>query len=182
MISDEERKDTNPSDVTPVGSRRTFLEWATRGVAALIGFGITIPLLGYLTSPALKRQEKPWVGVGGVNDLLDGEPKQLDYVATIHDGYLEMKTHKAIWAIKQTDGQVTVFSPLCTHLGCGYHWDEADRKFKCPCHGSIYDMAGKVLAGPAPRPLDALPTKVEHGQLLVSYREFKVGIATQVEL
>jgi menaquinol-cytochrome c reductase iron-sulfur subunit len=135
-----------------------------------------------LTLPALKRREKPWIGVGRVDDLPIGEPKQLDYVATVHDGYLEMKAHNAIWAVKHADGQVSVFSPLCTHLGCGYHWDGGDRQFKCPCHGSVYDISGKVLAGPAPRQLDALPTKVESGQLLVLYREFKPGVADQVEL
>jgi menaquinol-cytochrome c reductase iron-sulfur subunit len=143
---------------------------------------LAIPLVGYVVSPALKRREKPWVEVGGVDELSVGEPKQLDYVATIRDGYLETKTHKAIWAVKQVDGQVTVFSPMCTHLGCGYHWNGGERKFKCPCHGSVYDVSGKVLAGPAPRHLDALPTKVENGRLLVVYKEFKSGIAAQVEL
>ena len=44
----------------------------------------------------------------------------------------------------------------CPHLGCGYRWDDADHHFKCPCHGSVYDIAGKVVGGPPPRPLDAL--------------------------
>ncbi|MGH7164848.1 MAG: ubiquinol-cytochrome c reductase iron-sulfur subunit, partial [Nitrospiraceae bacterium] len=100
----------------------------------------------------------------------------------IRDGYLEAKTHKAVWVVKQSDGQVTVFSPLCTHLGCGYHWDGAERKFKCPCHGSVYDGSGNVLHGPAPRPLDQLPSKVEGGRLLVMYKEFKAGLPKSVEL
>ncbi len=61
-------------------------------------------------------------------------------------------TTKGVWAVKQADGQVTVFSPICPHLGCGYRWDQQDRLFKCPCHGSIYDIEGTVKAGPAPRP------------------------------
>src|SRR5215831_15982142 len=75
-----------------------------------------------------------------------------------------------------------VISPICTHLGCGYHWDAADRKFKCPCHGSVYDVTGQVLAGPAPRHLDDLPSKVENGRLLVMYKEFKSGVRERVEL
>ncbi|WP_447987054.1 QcrA and Rieske domain-containing protein [Nitrospira sp. Nam74] len=182
MKSHEEPKHTKVLGLdTALGSRRTFFQWATATAAGLIGFSFAIPFIGYLTFPALKRREKPWVAVGNVDDLPLGEPTQLDYMTTLHDGYLETKAHKAIWAIKQADGQITVFSPLCTHLGCGYHWDGEERKFRCPCHGSVYDVSGKVLAGPAPRQLDALPTKVENGQLQVIDKEFKVGIAAQVE-
>jgi menaquinol-cytochrome c reductase iron-sulfur subunit len=74
-----------------------------------------------------------------------------------------------------------VFSPLCPHLGCGYRWEGTERKFKCPCHGSVYAITGEVLAGPAPRPLDTLPTKVENGRLLVIYEEFKAGLPAKVE-
>jgi quinol---cytochrome c reductase iron-sulfur subunit, bacillus type len=167
---------------TPVGTRRRFFQWVTRAAAGLIGLGLAVPLVGYVISPALKRRAQSWVDVAAMEELPVGEPKQLSYVATVQDGYLETTTHKAIWAVKQTDGQVTVFSPMCTHLGCGYHWDAADRKFKCPCHGSVYDVTGQVLAGPAPRHLDALPSKIEQGRLLVMYKEFKSGVPERIEL
>ncbi len=171
-----------PALPTPVGSRRKFFQWMIGLASGLIGLGLAIPLVGYVVSPALKRRERPWIDVGGVDDLPVGQPKQLDYVTTIRDGWMETKSHKAIWAVKQADGQVTVFSPICTHLGCGYRWDEGDRKFKCPCHGSVYDAAGTVLAGPAPRRLDRLPVKIENGRLLVMYKEYKSGLAAAVEL
>jgi len=117
-----------------------------------------------------------------VQDLPIGDPKQLEHVTTIQDGYLESRSQKAIWAVKQPDGQVKVFSPMCTHLGCGYHWDGDEKRFKCPCHGSMFDIEGHVLAGPAPRPLDLLPSKVENGRLLVVFKEFKSGTAQLVEL
>ncbi len=172
----------SPGFHTPVGTRRTFFQWMTAAAAALIGLGLAVPLAGYVLSPALKRRERPWVEVGSVDALTPGEPAQLEHVQTVEDGWLKTTVHKAVWAVKQPDGQVTVFSPICTHLGCGYRWDEGERKFKCPCHGSVYDVTGKVLAGPAPRPLDRLPVKVENGRLLVVYKEFKSGLPTQVEL
>jgi menaquinol-cytochrome c reductase iron-sulfur subunit len=168
--------------VTPVGSRRKFFRWVTGAIAATIGAGLAVPLVGYVISPALKRRDKPWVEVGRVEDLPVGEPRQLDYVMTQKDGWMEAKVHKAVWAVKQADGGITVFSPLCTHLGCGYRWDGPDRKFKCPCHLSVYDVTGKVLGGPAPRHLDLLPAKVENGRLLVMYKEFKAGLPNSVEL
>jgi menaquinol-cytochrome c reductase iron-sulfur subunit len=43
-------------------------------------------------------------------------------------------------------------------------------------------VSGRVVAGPAPRPLDALPAKIENGRLLVVFKEFKSGVAKQIEL
>ena len=43
-------------------------------------------------------------------------------------------------------------------------------------------VQGEVLSGPAPRPLDTLPVKIEGGRLLVTYKEFKAGTAAKIEL
>lgn len=150
--------------------------------ASLIGAGLAVPLIGYVISPAFKRREQPWIDVGREGDLPVGKPKQLDYVTMLKDGWMETKAEKAVWAVKQTDGQVTVFSPICPHLGCGYRWEDSDRTFKCPCHRSVFDISGKVMAGPAPRSLDVLPTKVENGRLFVIYKEYKAGLPKAVEL
>ena len=163
-------------------SRRRFFEWVIRASAGFIGLGLAIPLVGYVISPALKRRRQPWVDVGAVDALPTGVPSQLEYVATVQDGYHETKTEKAVWAVKQPDAQVTVFSPMCTHLGCGYHWDSTAQQFKCPCHGSVFDLSGRVVAGPAPRPLDTLPSRVDNGRLLVMFKEYKSGVSRQIEL
>src|SRR4029079_9706007 len=122
------------------------------------------------------------VDLAAADELATGVPTQLEYVATLQDGYHETKTQKAVWAVKQANGDVTVFSPICTHLGCGYHWDGGSQQFKCPCHGSVFDVSGRVVGGPAPRPLDALPSKVDKGRLLVTYKEYKSGVEKQMEL
>ncbi|GJL55609.1 MAG: menaquinol-cytochrome C reductase iron-sulfur subunit [Nitrospirales bacterium] len=167
---------------TPVGTRRSFVKWVTGLSSAFIGLSLAIPLIGYVISPALTRRKASWMPVEKVENLPVNEPKDLDYAVTTQDGYLETRQTKAVWALKHPDQTVTVFSPICPHLGCGYHWDSQDRRFKCPCHGSVYDMNGKVLGGPAPRPLDVLPSKIENGELLVIYKEFKSGLSTKVEL
>ncbi len=68
-------------------------------------------------------------------------------------------------------GKVIAFSAACTHMGCIVQWQEADRKFHCPCHGGIFTEYGKVDTGLAPvRYLNALPrvdTKVEDGKIYV---------------
>jgi menaquinol-cytochrome c reductase iron-sulfur subunit len=162
--------------------RRKFFRRMMGFCAGVISAGLGIPLLGYVISPVFKRRAQPWVAVGRLDELSIGEPTQLDYLQTIQDGWMTTKAHKAVWAIKQADGHLTVFSPLCPHLGCGYRWDGHDRAFKCPCHGSVYSLNGQVLGGPAPRPLDELPNKVKEGHVYVIYKEFKAGLAQRVEV
>jgi cytochrome b6-f complex iron-sulfur subunit len=55
---------------------------------------------------------------------------------------------------------------ICTHLGCTPRLEE--NQLACPCHGSRFDLGGKVLAGPAKRPLDRITVGVApNGKLFV---------------
>ena len=173
---------TDDHGPTSSGSRRSFFTWLILAAAGLIGISLAVPLSGYVSSPALKRRERRWVDAGSVSDLPVGEPAQRDLVMTVTDGYMEVAAVKGIWALRRATDEVTVYSPICTHLGCGFRWDAGARKFKCPCHGSEFDSDGKVVGGPAPRPLDRLPVKVENGHLLVQYKEFKSGTKQQIEI
>ncbi len=180
--SSDPRDPSTPGFHTPVGTRRNFFRWVIQISVGVIGLGLAVPLAGYVISPALKKRAKPWVAVGNVSDLEPGSPKELEYVTTIQDGWRETRMRKGVWGVKQDDGSVRVFSPLCTHLGCGYRWDASTRRFLCPCHGSVFDIKGQVVAGPAPRSLDVLPTRVEEGRLLVQYKEYKAGLKKPVEI
>jgi glycine/D-amino acid oxidase-like deaminating enzyme/nitrite reductase/ring-hydroxylating ferredoxin subunit len=51
------------------------------------------------------------------------------------------------------DGVVRAVSARCTHLGCLVRWNDADTSWDCPCHGSRFDVEGRVLHGPATSPL-----------------------------
>ena len=63
----------------------------------------------------------------------------------------------AVW--KEDDGTPHAFSASCTHKGCTLTWNNADRTWDCPCHGSIFSADGVVIHGPAVTPLapHALP-------------------------
>ncbi|MCB9849378.1 MAG: Rieske 2Fe-2S domain-containing protein [Phycisphaerales bacterium] len=74
---------------------------------------------------------------------------------------------RRIWVVRDAQGIFVLFAK-CTHLGCTPDWKETDNKFKCPCHGSGFDMEGVNFEGPAPRPLDRTLVQLDAtGQLVV---------------
>lgn len=62
------------------------------------------------------------------------------------------KKNQRVWIIRNSDGLYGLIA-VCTHLGCTPNWFPGEGLFKCPCHGSIYNLEGEVIAGPAPEPM-----------------------------
>ena len=60
-------------------------------------------------------------------------------------------------AYRDEGGRLQGVSPTCTHLGCLVAWNPAERSWDCPCHGSRFAPDGRVLEGPAVRPLKPKP-------------------------
>jgi len=103
--------------------------------------------------------------------------KEIDYKATGGQVY---------W-VDNPESEVVVYSGKCPHLGCAYKWKENHKRFGrvfwCPCHLSIYDVAGTVLDGPAPRRLDVLPMRISPtGDIEIIDAEFKAGKETQIRI
>jgi menaquinol-cytochrome c reductase iron-sulfur subunit len=83
------------------------------------------------------------------------------------DGWRVITEKKTAWVVKTSDSKIIAFGPQCTHLGCAYHWNQGVKQFECPCHASFFSLDGKVLSGPAPRPLDRYVTTVQNNRLQV---------------
>jgi glycine/D-amino acid oxidase-like deaminating enzyme/nitrite reductase/ring-hydroxylating ferredoxin subunit len=64
------------------------------------------------------------------------------------------KDGKKLAAFREADGSMTVHSATCTHLGCIVAWNESERTWDCPCHGSRFARDGKVISGPAGKSLE----------------------------
>ena len=69
------------------------------------------------------------------------------------------------------DGGFLALSRKCTHLGCTVPWIQSEGRFLCPCHASAFNIQGKVLSPPAPRPLDLFSVRIENSIVKVDIRE-----------
>jgi quinol---cytochrome c reductase iron-sulfur subunit, bacillus type len=139
-----------------------------------------IPALGAAVGPALRQQQTEWLSLGSPDTFQEGVPKPVNLTVVNRDGWIETTAFKGVWVLRQPGNQFVVFNGRCTHLGCAYSWQIDQRQFYCPCHAGIYGVDGKVLAGPPPRPLDVLQTRLEGGDLEVLYVDFRLGISNQV--
>jgi len=95
----------------------------------------------------------------------DGSPLNLVLLVRVGNDGLDEETRK-----RSAEG-VVAYSAICTHQACPVNqWSKEKLAMVCSCHGSTYDpMNGaKVIFGPAPLPLAALPLKSDSGQLVVA--------------
>jgi cytochrome b6-f complex iron-sulfur subunit len=58
--------------------------------------------------------------------------------------------------VRTRDGEFRAFSAVCTHLDCTVQYKADTSQIWCACHNGIYDLAGNVVSGPPPRPLEQL--------------------------
>ncbi|MEQ1563096.1 MAG: ubiquinol-cytochrome c reductase iron-sulfur subunit, partial [Nitrospiraceae bacterium] len=117
--------------------------------------------------------------------ILKATPAVLEKIYQGKDMEFRDGAGKTIWTNKK-DVPYIAFSGKCPHLGCGFKWRQhkvLGQVFLCPCHLSIYDAAGTVLDGPAPRPLDPLPIQVSaSGEVQIIDMEFKAGTKSQTRI
>lgn len=156
-------------------TRRSFMVKAIIGIGAFISAAVAVPLAGFGILPVLQKKDPGWSDAGTAADLELNEPQERRFFQTVKTGWQEERVERTVWLVRRSAERVTAFSPNCPHLGCGYRWFSQDRQFKCPCHASFFDIDGTVLAGPAPRALDSLETKIEGGKVLVKFEIFQVG-------
>ena len=147
--------------------RRDFFELTVKGLGALVGAILAVPLVGYLLSPVLRKTvEGNWVSLGSVEKFSASPPARVEYSYEKEDGWFKTKVSRYAFVVHRPEGLVA-FSPICTHLGCSVGWNEEQKHFYCPCHGGVYDADGKVVSGPPPKPLSQFETKVEEGKLFI---------------
>ena len=66
-----------------------------------------------------------------------------------------VKENEKLAIYKDSTGKEHRFSAICTHLGCTVVWNDLEKSFDCPCHGSRFSgLTGNVINGPANAPLE----------------------------
>lgn len=149
-------------------TRRGFYSVLINLFGGLIAAIIAIPAAAYLMIKPKSSGSDEMLEIADVAALEVGRPKEVVYFRTRVDGWKSSREKTTAWVVKNDSGEVIAFNPQCTHLACVYHWEASQKEFLCPCHASVFGIDGKVVSGPAPRPLDRYVSKIEGGKLLIS--------------
>ena len=123
------------------------------GTAALCAAGLGSGVVGvsYL-SPNVLFEPSPLVRVGKVTSF--------------RVGMLAPFPWQKVY-LRRTPGGLYAMSAVCTHLGCMTRFRPRLGRIECPCHGSVFDLDGKVVKGPAPRGLPHYRVRIADQEVVV---------------
>src|ERR1700685_3844440 len=148
-------------------TRRSFYKTIISGLGSLMGIALAAPAAVYLLVGGNSKRGANLIKAATRKDLKPGKPQEVAFERTRVDGWRSFQEKAIAWVVRTGENNVVAYWPQCTHLGCAYHWVEPGNQFVCPCHGSRFSIDGRVLGGPAPRPLDRYPVQVENSKLLI---------------
>jgi menaquinol-cytochrome c reductase iron-sulfur subunit len=178
-MSDETRRPdgavAEAAESVKTSERRTFLGVVIGAGMTIFGIIAAIPLLRFALFPLnAKAADVAWSDVGPAADFQSlAEPVQKLVTVEQRDGWRENVSQKPVYVTKGKQGQVTVLTAICPHLGCQVAWSGEKKGFFCPCHGSLFAPDGSRISGPTPRGMDSLETAVQGGELKVRYQYFR---------
>lgn len=130
-------------------SRRDFLVKLIFGGGLIAGFLLLFRNgIAFLFPPKEKKVAQKLL-IARKNELEIGKAK-------------EFKVGDNSFFIVNTEDGLKVFSAICTHLGCKIKWEQYRNRFYCPCHQGVFDVGGKVVSGPPPRPLDEFRVEIKN--------------------
>ncbi len=155
--------------------RRSFL-LALFGVSgATVSALLAIPIVRFVTFPLRKNTvDAGWSDMGPVGDFNSlTVPTAKTITLERRDAWRSTSSQTAVYVLPAKNGQFQILSPICPHLGCSVRWVDAENKFICPCHSGSFTATGERIAGPPPRSMDSLESKVEDGVLKVRYQYFR---------
>jgi len=154
--------------------RRDFVKMVTALLGSVMTFIVGIPAIGYLISPAQgKKETQSWIALGSLASYPVGVPVAFTFTRTTTNGWERTVSSYGVFVLHKGEGQVRVFSNICTHLSCRVSWKADLRHYVSPCHNGHFDIEGNVLSGPPPRPLDEFTTKIEGGNLFIQYPPYR---------
>ncbi len=140
-------------------SRREVLEAGWK-----VGSGLLLLAAGWTSFEALKPLAQ--VGAGGTLSLQPPDAYPEGSATFVREGRL---------FVTRAKGELFAVAQKCPHLGCAVPFCAASGRFECPCHGSMYNVAGEWIGGPAPRGMDKFPLQIVEGRVVVNTAVLEQG-------
>ena len=135
--------------------RREFLDWLTGIVGATVGAFVVYPVVRYLVPPRTPEAATRRVLAAKKDELAPGRFKIFPFGG------------KPGLLVHTVEGEYRALSAECTHLGCTVQYRAADKSIWCACHNGVYDLEGRNISGPPPRPLERYDVHVQGDDVVV---------------
>ena len=139
--------------------RREFLSWLLKSA------GVALGLEGLAALPYFYHSRKE----GPLRYIMAAEEGKIPRRGVRQVDFSVAGMTRKIFIVRE-EKELFVLSPTCSHLGCLVSWNYLKQDFDCPCHGGRYDISGRVIGGPPPKPLTRLPYEIKNGSLYVGVR------------
>ncbi len=136
-------------------NRRNFLDVLIGAAGATLTGLIVYPVARYLVPPKAPEAATRRVTAAKKDEVPPGGFKIFPFGG--EPGIL----------IRTPDGQYRAFSAVCTHLGCTVQYKASDKAIWCACHNGVYDLEGRNVSGPPPRPLTPFVVHDAGGEITV---------------
>jgi len=138
------------------GTRRRMIEVFLGGGLLASFLSFIYPVLRYLVPPAVVDMGEGEIVAAKLTELKPNSAKIFRFGS--RPGLL----------IMNNDGTYRALSATCTHLGCTVQYRNELRQIWCACHNGIYDLNGRNVSGPPPRPLELFEVHVRGDEIVVS--------------
>ena len=136
-------------------SRRNFLNMLV-GSATVSFIGMLVyPVIKYLTPPRLPQVVPDNILAGEVSKLKDNSGKIFRF------------GNKPAILIRTPSGDIRAFNAVCTHLQCTVQYRSDLKQIWCACHNGHYNLFGKNISGPPPRPLERYDVTIKGDDIFV---------------
>jgi len=137
-------------------SKRDFLKYVLgAGIIAWLA-SVLYPLFAYLKPPKQAEVEVTSVKVGKLGDV------PLDSGQIVRFGNIP------VILIRSTKGELRAFNATCTHLDCTVQYRKDMGVIWCACHNGKYDLNGRNISGPPPRPLTPMRVVVQNDEVFIA--------------
>jgi len=151
------------NSITPPGtklgqSRRSLLSW-------LLGSGVAASLISFFY-PVIRFLNPPHVSEAAVDEVSGGKVEDLKP----NSGKIIKFGNKPALLVRVSDTEWKAFTAVCTHLNCTVQYQSATHLIWCACHNGMYDLTGRVVSGPPPKPLDEFAVRVRGDEVVISRR------------